>query len=587
MDLEKLNSDIQPLRERSEAAREAYEAAELALSDAETAFNARLPQLKESVEIASKNKELADRSRGLEEQHSHLHDGDTCPLCGNVYHTNVLFSLFDGMEEALQVAKRALSDEEANVGAVRGRRDAARREYDALNRSLETESARLSDLKSQCSADLAGAKSEVDSAARNLAEAGSRLEAAEREVEKADASEKSARAECAAAKKVFEELGVPDPAARTDEVLNVFSKAENEKRKAEEILNRLNDALNSAEEECRAAESARLNAETELRTAEDVFGGKLAAAGFTDEETWGESCWDGEGFNEARNERDALHDENAALKNRRTALEAGQAAHDASVDATPRSEEEVVDEKRTVDARRDEINRNLGSIRSELDADDANRKHLGSLRQELLAAKEEASIWKTLDGFFGGTDGFRFRNYANGFTFRRLLDRANPHLLLMSGGRYSMKWDAPEKIVCRSDRFGLLPEIIDAESGGAERTVRNLSGGEIFQVSLSLALGLSEMTRGSERMENLFLDEGFGTLEGEPLERAIDTLEHVQGAGCLLGVISHIAAVADRIRTQIVASKDGFGHSSLSGPGVARIAPAAVAGRRSRGNGGA
>jgi exonuclease SbcC len=124
----------------------------------------------------------------------------------------------------------------------------------------------------------------------------------------------------------------------------------------------------------------------------------------------------------------------------------------------------------------------------------------------------------------------------------------------------------------------LLPSVIDRDQGDAERPVSNLSGGETFMVSLSLALGLAEMASGKLHVDSLFLDEGFGTLDSDTLDTAVGTLEGLhQSHGKMIGVISHVEQMKSRIPTRIEVRKQGSGRSGLSGPGCSKLAAAPVA----------
>ena len=206
-----------------------------------------------------------------------------------------------------------------------------------------------------------------------------------------------------------------------------------------------------------------------------------------------------------------------------------------------------------------------GAIDAEIRHDAAARERLAECQASLSAARDAARRWGNLDKWLGGAKGEQFKRFAHGITLRRLLAFANPHLDRMTAGRYRMIWGADGAPASAR----LLPSLVDAEQGGVVRPVSNLSGGERFQVSLALALGLSEMSSDRLDIDSLFLDEGFGTLDDATLEAAIDTLCAVQQDGKLIGVISHVAGVADRLPAQIRVAKTGGGRSVLSGPGVA------------------
>jgi exonuclease SbcC len=106
--------------------------------------------------------------------------------------------------------------------------------------------------------------------------------------------------------------------------------------------------------------------------------------------------------------------------------------------------------------------------------------------------------------------------------------------------------------------------IIDRDMGNEIRAVNTLSGGESFLVSLSLALGLASLNVKNLKIESLFIDEGFGTLDPETLNTAIDALERLQNEGRKVGVISHVAEMSERIGTQIRIEKQGNGKSKIA-----------------------
>jgi exonuclease SbcC len=122
-------------------------------------------------------------------------------------------------------------------------------------------------------------------------------------------------------------------------------------------------------------------------------------------------------------------------------------------------------------------------------------------------------------------------------------------------------------LLVRDGRQPLELNVIDNYQAGEVRSTKNLSGGESFIVSLALALGLSHMASKNVRVDSLFLDEGFGTLDEEALDMALETLAGLQQEGKLIGVISHVAALKERIGTQIQVTPRTGGRSAISGPG--------------------
>ena len=203
-------------------------------------------------------------------------------------------------------------------------------------------------------------------------------------------------------------------------------------------------------------------------------------------------------------------------------------------------------------------------LEGELKADAKRRDEASVIAVELGKLKEQEARWTTLDKELGGENGANFKLYAQGVTLSNLIDIGNDYLTPMTNGRYVMMWDADA-----ADAAQLLPTIVDRRAGGEKRPVANLSGGERFQVSLALALGLSRLNAGTMSVETLFLDEGFGTLDEKTLDVSISTLEKLQRDGeKTIGIISHVKELEQRIATQIVARKTGNSFSILSGAGV-------------------
>ncbi len=124
-------------------------------------------------------------------------------------------------------------------------------------------------------------------------------------------------------------------------------------------------------------------------------------------------------------------------------------------------------------------------------------------------------------------------------------------------------------LLIRDTQLPLELNVIDSYQAGEVRSTKNLSGGESFLVSLALALGLSQMASSSVQVDSLFLDEGFGTLDEEALESSLEALAGLQQHGKMIGVISHVGALHDRIATQIVIRRTAQGRSTVSGPGCA------------------
>lgn len=177
--------------------------------------------------------------------------------------------------------------------------------------------------------------------------------------------------------------------------------------------------------------------------------------------------------------------------------------------------------------------------------------------QEMARAMElqeqEVNRFARLSALIGSADGKRFSRFAQGLTLSRLTVLANRHLLKLSD-RYQ---------ILKTEDKDLDLQIVDRYQADVIRPMSTLSGGESFLVSLSLALGLSDLASKKVQINSLFIDEGFGTLDAETLDTAITALENLQSNGKSIGIISHVEALKERINTQIRLEKMPGGSSLI------------------------
>ena len=197
----------------------------------------------------------------------------------------------------------------------------------------------------------------------------------------------------------------------------------------------------------------------------------------------------------------------------------------------------------------------LMSSHSLLQRDDEARSRTAEIGKELESRRSAARVWQQLNELIGSADGSKFRRFAQSLTFDYLLELANVHLADLHR-RYQLQ---------RAPGGELALQVIDHDMAGEVRGVHSLSGGERFLVSLALALGLASMSsnRGL-KVESLFIDEGFGSLDSSSLAMAISTLERLQATGRRIGVISHVDELKERIAVKIDVSREGNGRSKVS-----------------------
>lgn len=236
-------------------------------------------------------------------------------------------------------------------------------------------------------------------------------------------------------------------------------------------------------------------------------------------------------------------------------------AQEKAKNLTDKTIEELEAEQKANEIEQTSVRETLGNIVYELRGDDEAREKSKDYLKTIAAKQLIVDQWSALSELIGSADGRKFRNYAQGITFDIMIAYANQSLMKMND-RYLLR---------RKDKDGLELEVQDNYQAGVIRSTKNLSGGESFIVSLALALGLSKMASQNVQVESLFLDEGFGTLDEDALENALKTLSGLHQQGKLIGVISHVQELKDRIGTQIIVTPRALGRSVLSGPGVEHL----------------
>ncbi|WP_268797181.1 AAA family ATPase [Pseudomonas huanghezhanensis] len=191
-------------------------------------------------------------------------------------------------------------------------------------------------------------------------------------------------------------------------------------------------------------------------------------------------------------------------------------------------------------------------LRAQLSEDDRRRTANSELQARITQATAEYQRWGRLNALIGSATGDTFRKIAQAYNLDLLVHHANTQLKQLVR-RYRLKRGG--------SMLGLL--VMDTEMGDELRSVHSLSGGETFLVSLALALGLASMASSTLKIESLFIDEGFGSLDPESLQLAMDALDGLQAQGRKVGVISHVQEMHERIPVQIQVRRQGNGLSTV------------------------
>ncbi|GGE12240.1 AAA family ATPase [Psychroflexus salis] len=202
-----------------------------------------------------------------------------------------------------------------------------------------------------------------------------------------------------------------------------------------------------------------------------------------------------------------------------------------------------------------EIEESSKRLFSELERQKEKLERISALQKAIKKTQKGNEYWLLMAELIGDAEGKKFNDFAQDLSLEHLLSMANVQLKELND-RYQLDRPSPDE--------GSDLVVIDFHMGSERRSVRTLSGGETFVVSLALALALSDLASKNVQIDSLFIDEGFGTLDPETLDQTLDTLERLQAeSNKTIGIISHVEALKERIQTQIKLSKNGQGYSSL------------------------
>lgn len=329
--------------------------------------------------------------------------------------------------------------------------------------------------------------------------------------------------------------------------------ARQEQNRAEQELSNLQVRMGSLNDSIQKRARELIPREEELKV-------RLTRAGFINEADYLSAAL-------AEEEREQLEKEARALGREESELETRRQDRNSRLKAeqekmlSDEPYEKLKQDLTSANSRHNALQQEIYSINHSLTENEKRRVEQQEQLKLIAAQKKECERWDILHDLIGSADGKKYRNFAQGLTFDTLVRQANRQLRKMSD-RY---------LLLRDQAQPLELNVIDNYQGGEIRSTKNLSGGESFIVSLALALGLSQMASRNVNIDSLFLDEGFGTLDEDALDSALETLSGLQQEGKMIGIISHVPALKERISTQIEVIPKNGGYSHLQGPGCMEI----------------
>ncbi len=334
------------------------------------------------------------------------------------------------------------------------------------------------------------------------------------------------------------------------------SDAEDAEKKARDLHNEMQQKWSTAKTHAESLKKRIDQREPELKKVETEFSAALGPVGFSDEEQFLEAILTADQRDNLSSKAKKLDDSQTDLKARQKDRET-RLTMEIAKKVTDKSLEELELQYKDYEASLKELRDIIAGLKHKLSENTAAKERIKAKQTAIEAQKKECRRWENLHELIGSADGKKYRNFAQGLTFEMMINHANRQLQKMTD-RY---------LLINDDAQPLELNVIDNYQAGEIRSTKNLSGGESFIVSLSLALGLSHMASRNVQVDSLFLDEGFGTLDEDALETALETLAGLQQDGKLIGVISHVPALKERISTQIQVFTQAGGRSAITGPG--------------------
>ena len=261
---------------------------------------------------------------------------------------------------------------------------------------------------------------------------------------------------------------------------------------------------------------------------------------------------------------DAVKSQNEKIAGFKAAI---KEAENTLADAKEIDEESIKAKQKELKSRNSEIDAKKKVINARKAANESAEKEIKAKSAEVLAVEAKWSWVKALsntaNGNISGKEKVMLETYIQMTYFDRIIARANTRFMVMSGGQYELK--RRKEAENNRSQSGLELDVID-HYNGTERSVKTLSGGESFKASLSLALGLSDeiqSSAGGIKLDTMFVDEGFGSLDDESLDQAMRALQNLTEGNRLVGIISHVNELKERIDKQIVVTKEKSGGSKI------------------------
>lgn len=565
------------------------------------------PRLKTAVaELETANKSvnaaeevLADRrvmhnalrlSATLSEHKANLAPGESCPVCGATEHPD-LVDFTPVTDSALERAQREVNEALKALTAAKQKQEVTREQQNSLQRDGDARQALLAELRAQLPegeaskdeviAKLEAEQKQLKNRLKTLAAEQGRLRELRPELPRLITLETEQTANASRlAELTAEQLAIRKLLENLEATISRKAskiKAEIGERTVEQCREMLRKKKDDLVAGLAAAEKAEVDSKGQLavlttqkerllkrqeevavalKAVQSQLAGALSGFGLTEADAR-QALLPAATMAELRQQEQDLTTRRATVATLAKNLAEEIAAAEALVAKAPSREalQELRTEQEFIVS---EAERLIGALNLQLKQDDERVAEIAAKQQAIEGLRKETDRWQRLNDLIGSADGKKFRSYAQAITLQQLIAIGNDHLANINP-RYRMEYEAP--VPGAPEKLEMI--IIDQYQNDNRRTMATLSGGESFLISLALALGLSDLASGKRLIQSLFIDEGFGTLDGKTLDQAMTTLEQLQAQGKTIGLISHVPQLQERIQCQLQLRRVGDGYSRV------------------------
>ncbi len=498
--LEKIDKEIENIKEEEKKAKENLQIfnTQLQITDKEIKYT------EEILEEKEEKRAFGEKILSLEEERKKLQENKPCPLCGSTHHpwVNKKSPNLSKIEKEIKEKKEILKALRDKYSKILSKKSSFETTISSLQKRLkhllkekegilkETKSLKIKDIEKELSI-IDNLKTKIQSDIKRVQKSNQKAEETERKI----------------------------------------SNIEKEKLKIINQITTLSNQLNNIND---LKKEAKLKKE-QTKKAKDTFYLKLKNENFEDIKDFQRSLLKPKEIEKLEKEKSKIEKEKIEIEAKLKEKEKIKQKK-----FNQKILESKEEELKTLSSTRDEVISKIASLKEKLKINEEKEKEVENIKKEKEREEKEFYTLDLLNTLIGSSDGGKYREFASSITLEFLISIANHHLQKLN-----------DRYLLNKVQNELEIEIIDQYQANIKRPIETLSGGESFIVSLSLALALSDLVSDKTKIGSLFLDEGFGTLDSESLEAVLSALNSLKNEGRIVGVISHMEALKERINKQI------------------------------------